>query len=233
MHRDFPSSWCLGDIEDMVSHKDSLNWIREHKRASPIPSHLPCRPGPRRNVWMEDLLGQFCWASSPCRPSRPGPSSRWWREMPRCGAAGCASVPLRTVTAREAANTNLSVCCPGGGRSLLTPLSISSVTRWTPLCWGLRWTLRCSQALGPTMRPEPWWEPWPEPLLWFAEQAMELVGEVVVEDYQGGKGETHPGEGGGRREGGPTLLGPPRPETVRQMKHGKKVKRCVSQNSNI
>ena len=27
---------------------------------------------------------------------------------------------------------------------------------------------------------------------------MELVGEVVVEDYQGGKGETHPGEGGGR-----------------------------------
>ena len=109
MHRDFPSSWCLGDIEDMVSHKDSLNWIREHKRASPIPSHSPCRPGPHRNVWMEDLLGQFCWASSPCRPSRPGPSSRWWREMPRCGAAGCASVPLRTVTAREAANTNLCV----------------------------------------------------------------------------------------------------------------------------
>ena len=62
---------------------------------------------------------------------------------------------------------------------------------------------------------------------------MELVGEVMVEDYQGGKGETHPGEGGGRREGGPTLLGPPRPETVRQIKQGQKVKRCDSQNSNI
>ena len=41
----------------------------------------------------------------------------------------------------------------------LTPLRISSVTRWTPRCCGRRWTLRCSQAFGPTMRPEPCWEP--------------------------------------------------------------------------
>jgi len=40
---------------------------------------------------------------------------------------------------------------------------------------------------------------------------MEEVGEVVVEDYPGGEGDTHPGEGGGRREGGPTLLSPQTP----------------------
>ena len=54
----------------------------------------------------------------------------------------------------------------------LTPRSISSVTKWTPLCWGRRWTFLWSQALGPTIRPEPCWEPWPDPLLWFAEHAM-------------------------------------------------------------
>ena len=55
----------------------------------------------------------------------------------------------------------------------LTPLSISSVTRWTPRCCGRRWTFLWSQALGPTMRPEgPCWDPWPDPLLWLAEHAM-------------------------------------------------------------
>jgi hypothetical protein len=38
---------------------------------------------------------------------------------------------------------------------LLTPRRISSVTRWTPLCWGRKWTFRCSQALGPTTSPAP------------------------------------------------------------------------------
>ena len=42
---------------------------------------------------------------------------------------------------------------------------------------------------------------------------MEEVGEVVVEEYQGGEEDTHPGEGGGRREGRPTLLGPQTPKT--------------------
>jgi len=54
-----------------------------------------------------------------------------------------------------------------------SPLSISSVTRWTPLCWGRRWTLRWSQAFGPTISPEPCDDPWPEPLLCVAEQAMD------------------------------------------------------------
>ena len=74
------------------------------------------------------------------------------------------------------------------------------MTRCTPLCWGLRCTLRCSQALGPTIRPDPCWEPWPEPLLWFAEHAM---GEEVVGGgggrYQvvGAVREPHPGRGRG------------------------------------
>ena len=83
-------------------------------------------------------------------------------------------------------------CKQGGGRgwhdiyehfrtgvcSLLTPLSISSVTRCTPRCCGRRWTLRWSQAPGPTMRPPPCCAPCaellpcPEPLLWLAEQAI-------------------------------------------------------------
>lgn len=47
---------------------------------------------------------------------------------------------------------------------------ISSVTRWTPRCCGLKCIFLCSQAGWPTIRP--WPKPDPEPLLWFAEQAM-------------------------------------------------------------
>ena len=64
--------------------------------------YTPCRLAPRRNVWMEDLQERFCWASSPCRPGRRGPSSRWWRARRWCAAAGCASDPPRTALAREA-----------------------------------------------------------------------------------------------------------------------------------
>lgn len=49
---------------------------------------------------------------------------------------------------------------------------ISSVTRWTPRCWGRKCILRCSHAGWPTMRP--WPMPEPEPLLWLAEHAMLL-----------------------------------------------------------
>ena len=49
---------------------------------------------------------------------------------------------------------------------------ISSVTRWTPRCWGRKCILRCSQAGWPTIRP--WPMPEPEPLLWLAEHAMLL-----------------------------------------------------------
>ena len=51
-----------------------------------------------------------------------------------------------------------------------TCLKISSVTRWTPRCCGLKCIFRWSQAGWPTMRPCP--RPEPEPLLWLAEQAM-------------------------------------------------------------
>ena len=49
---------------------------------------------------------------------------------------------------------------------------ISSVTTWTPLCWGLRLIFLCSQAGWPIMIPAPMPEVPLEPLLWLAEHAM-------------------------------------------------------------
>ena len=150
--------------------------------------NLPCRLVLRKSAEMAHPLARFCWASSPCRPGRRGPNSRWLKDWQMCVAVECASSQQKTGTALEAKftkpekNIEKRQRCyfwyinrqPNFGRTCLpdicTCLSISSVTRWTPLCWGLRCIFRWSQPGWPTISPAPTADP--EPLLWLAEQAM-------------------------------------------------------------
>ena len=145
----------------------------------------PCRLVLRKSAEMAHPLARFCWASSPCRPGRRGPNSRWLQDWQMCVAVECASSQQKTGTALEAKFTKQEKnywdfyfwyinSQPNFGRIFLpdicTCLSISSVTRWTPLCWGLRCIFRCSQPGWPTISPAPTADP--DPLLWLAEQAM-------------------------------------------------------------
>lgn len=134
---------------------------------------IPCRQVLHRSAGRARPLAQFGWASFPCRPSRRGPSSRWWRGWRMCGAVGCAWGQLRTATILAAAIKGYLVNYSMASNYNPTCLRISSVTRCTPRCCGLRWIFLCSQAGWPTMRPCP--RPDPDPLEWLAEQAMTVL----------------------------------------------------------
>ena len=145
-------------------------------------SALPCHQVLHKSAWMAHLLAQFGWASFPCRPAHQGPSSHWWQDWPMCGGVVCASVQRRTETVPVARKVNkhinyrridqLEFGIVIHTTYVHTCLKISSVTRWTPRCCGLKCIFLCSQAGWPTMRPCP--RPEPEPLLWLAEQAIPL-----------------------------------------------------------
>ena len=88
-----------------------------------------------------------------------------------------------------------------------TCLRISSVTRWTPRCWGLRWIFLCSQAGWPTMSPAPTAEVPPEPLLWLAEHAIAGIAETAAAPHPG----SMVAAAGGKTRTGARSLGRRRP----------------------
>lgn len=59
--------------------------------------HSPCRRDLRTNVGKANPLALFCWASSPYRPWRRGPSSRWARDLPMCALLKTTSIDQLAV----------------------------------------------------------------------------------------------------------------------------------------
>ena len=92
-----------------------------------------CRQDPHSCAWRGSSPAPTCWASSPCRPSRPGPSSRWWWDWRWCAGAGCAwSRPGQKVVLVLRRATRGT---PGVRHSLI---DLKMIVTSNQHCWGLR-----------------------------------------------------------------------------------------------
>ena len=73
-------------------------WAESSWTQADRPLHgLAYRPDPHNYAWMVSSPAPVCWASSPCRPWRPGPSSHWWWDWRWCGEVVCAWSPPNMV----------------------------------------------------------------------------------------------------------------------------------------
>lgn len=156
------------------------NTFLEPARSRCSHSHTPCHvprfnlPSDTGTVRLEPRKHAFTWAGMSSGPSH---------ECLNGKSSGTILLSIISMSARtsgsqfsliarlaDVCNSWMCIRPTANWDNSGSCLSISSVTRCTPRCCGLRWIFRCSHAGWPTMSPGPTADP--EPLLWLAEQAI-------------------------------------------------------------